>query len=184
MAGRTQDRCRGECSGHGTDDTADSHGRLSIDCAVTKRDGAGRGRRLTPSCHVDEKSVLAGAGPMGRRRRSPCNDPGDPPVRIARWDSLSPSRATGPDLSRSQFAPGRTRQISPPTKRPLLPQPTGTRQKICDHGRLSWQNPVSPITAIGIRKRSGRGCAGCRCRCGRSERHQSSKTRSIRAAAA
>jgi hypothetical protein len=28
--------------GHGTNDTADSHGRLSIDCAVTNRDGAGR----------------------------------------------------------------------------------------------------------------------------------------------
>ena len=41
----------GRKPGHGTDDTADSHGRLGIDCAVTnreitKRDGTGRVRRL------------------------------------------------------------------------------------------------------------------------------------------
>jgi hypothetical protein len=48
MAGRTQDRCRGECRVMGTEDTADHRGRLGIDCAVsnreiTNRDGTGRG---------------------------------------------------------------------------------------------------------------------------------------------
>ena len=64
----------GRKPGHGTDDTADNHGRLSIDRVVTrreitKRDGAGRmvtaGRRVAGggADHI-APLALAGAGPM------------------------------------------------------------------------------------------------------------------------
>jgi hypothetical protein len=74
MAGGTRDRCRGECSGHGTDDTADHHRRQVRSPAVanreiTKRGGAGR--MATAGRHVAGGGAdriaalaLAGAGPL------------------------------------------------------------------------------------------------------------------------
>jgi hypothetical protein len=79
----------GRKPGHGTDDTADHHGRLSIDCAVTnreitKRDAPGQGgdgwpRRVAGggADHI-APLALAGAGPMaGSADRHACC-PGTP----------------------------------------------------------------------------------------------------------
>jgi hypothetical protein len=79
----------GRKPGHGTDDTADSHGRLGIDCAVThreitSRDDTGRGGDGWPrrgagggADHV-VALTLTGAGPMGRTARPHLANPGDP----------------------------------------------------------------------------------------------------------
>jgi hypothetical protein len=105
MAGRTQDRCRGTSSVHGTDDTADHHGR-QFDVrsrAVRSRSGmsddTGRGQWLTLSWrrprHVDEKSVWAGAGPMAGAAARRSADRGDPPYDARERDSLNQSRTIG-----------------------------------------------------------------------------------------
>jgi hypothetical protein len=124
MVGRTQHRWR-----EGSLVTAPATQRTIIggrpDCAVTNRDGAGQVRRLIPSRRwrapavSRRRKVGAGrSGSHGPRRRSPSGCPADPPIRIARWDSLILPRATGPDLSRSQFISGRTGRIFPAQETP------------------------------------------------------------------
>jgi hypothetical protein len=116
MAGRTQDRCRGECRVMGTDDTADHRGRQVRSSTVTrrgilKRDGTGGGRRLIPSWRWRWRWPGAGAGQGGSHgmlRRSPCSEPPHPPYGARGRDSLCLSPATRSDFSRLQFAPGRT----------------------------------------------------------------------------
>jgi hypothetical protein len=121
MAGRTQDRCRGECRVMGTDDTADHRGRQVRSSTVTrrgilKRDGTGGGRRLIPSWRWRWRWPGAGAGQGGSHgmlRRSPCSEPPHPPYGTRERDSLCQSRATGSDLSRSQFIAGGAGRIFP-----------------------------------------------------------------------
>jgi hypothetical protein len=96
-------------------------------------------------------------------RRVPRSRTPTPPIRIARRDSLILSRATGSDLSRSQFISGRAGRIFPARKRPLPSQPTGTWQKICDRGRALAKSGVASHRHRD-QQRPGRGCAGCRCR--------------------
>jgi hypothetical protein len=106
---------------------ATGRGRLSIDCAVMSReitthDDAGR----VGADHIVALALAlraagdGGAGPMGRQHRSPSSEPAGSPYDARGRDSSCLSHATGADFSRSQFASGRTRQISPSTKRPLL----------------------------------------------------------------
>ncbi len=94
--------------------------------------------------------AMAGAGPMGQAQERRVRAPPHP---------LYGSRAGTPDTCRAQpdqiyrdrnSLPAERRQTSSAGKPPLPSQPTGTRQKFCDRGRLPWRNPASPVTIIEI----------------------------------
>jgi hypothetical protein len=136
----------GRKPGHGTDDTADSHGRLGIDCAVThreitKRDGAGR---TVTADHIVAVSMAgrwpgggAGGGDggsHGRRRRSPRSGPGRPPCGARGRDSLILSRATGSNLSRSHFISSRSSSNIPGRKTAPYGWIDGYLRRICNRG--------------------------------------------------
>jgi hypothetical protein len=65
----------------------------------------------------------------------PATDPGTPLMERARWDSYA-SRAQPERIYRDRNSfPMEPAGYSLPGNTPLLPQTTGTRQKICDRGR-------------------------------------------------
>ena len=85
----------GRKPGHGTDDTADSHGRLGIDCAVThreitSRDDTGRGGDGWPRRGAD----AGRGGSHGPDGQTAFSEPRRPPYDARGRDSLSLSRAT------------------------------------------------------------------------------------------
>jgi hypothetical protein len=71
---------------------------------IPKRDGTGRGWRLIPSWRWRWPGAGAGrSGSHGMLRRSPCDGPGGPPIRIARWEPYR-ERGTEKFTFRSQGA--------------------------------------------------------------------------------
>jgi hypothetical protein len=160
VAGRTQDRCRGECSGHGTGDTADHRGRLGIgcdshDCAVTNRDGAGRMVTAGPVVSLAvalttswrrrwQERVPCPAAPIALRRTP------TPPYAERALGLLCQSRATGSNLSRLQFISGGAGRIFPAWKTAPSFSTDSTGQKfviaVADGGFLKrlWFRRAAP----------------------------------------
>jgi hypothetical protein len=149
MAGRTQDRCRGKSLAIApTTQRTIMVGRFGR--VVMRHDGTGRGRRQATSRRWGWPSGGAGdvgAGPMGMLRRSPCVEPGDPPYDARGRDSLCQSRTTGSDLSRSQFAPGRTPSNIPGRKTAPYGWIDGYLRRICNRGR---QPGALPLFGLGL----------------------------------
>ncbi len=145
MAGRTQHRCRGKSSGHGTDDTADHHGRHVR--RHRPRSRAAGSRRRGAAVSVDEAAVS-----RRRKSRSGSHGPaapialqrtGGPPLWMRAGGTPYACRAQPDQIYRDRNSfPAEPAGYSPPGNGPFLPQPTGTRQKICDRGRLPWRNPA------------------------------------------
>jgi hypothetical protein len=111
--------------GHGTDDTADHRGWLSIDRAVTRRDGTGRGRRLIllwrwPGAGAGRSGSHGPAAPIA------FSGPGRPPLWSARAGLLDPVARNRIRFSRSPSFPVDRCRTSPAGKLPLTAGSTGT----------------------------------------------------------
>jgi hypothetical protein len=149
MAGRTQHRCRCKSSGYGTDDTADHRGRQATAPAglrLIPRRGAAASRRRKVG--TGRSGSHGHAAPIAVQRTR------GPPVRIARWDSSYPARATGSDLSRSQFVSGRS--PSNITGRETAPYGwiDGYLRRICNRGcrRRVLETPTRPAQPRAVRE--------------------------------
>jgi hypothetical protein len=139
---------------------ATGRGRLSIDCAVMSReitthDDAGR----VGADHIVALALAlraagdGGAGPMGRQHRSPSSEPAGSPYDARGRDSSCLSRATGSDLSRSQFAPGRSPSNIPGRKIALYGWIDGYLRRICNRDCRPGSLPLLNLGLPGLLRR-------------------------------